>query len=122
MEVAQIVVGIFKEAIQPLANRIQITIRIAHYPSYCSKYNPIEHRVFPYITKALDGLVLDQLETVQQLLENRAKTKTGWKVVSRIIDNIYQSGKKATPVFVENLPLGFDPFLPKWIYQAVPVS
>lgn len=113
---------IFKEAIQQLANRIQITIRIAHYPSYCSKYNPIEHRVFPYITKALDGLVLDQLETVQQLIENRAKTKTGLKVVSRIIDNIYQSGRKATQAFVENLPLVFDPFLPKWNYQAVPES
>ena len=66
--------------------------------------------------------MLDKLETVQELIENRAKTKMGLKVVSRIIDNIYQSGKKATPAFLENLPLVFDKFLPKWNYQAVPVS
>jgi hypothetical protein len=60
---------VFKEAIQRLANRIKITIRIAHYPSYCSKYNPIEHKVFPYVTKALDGIVLDNVETVKELFE-----------------------------------------------------
>ena len=111
---------VFKEAIQKLANRIKITIRIAHYPSYCSKYNPIEHKVFPYVTKALDGIVLNNVETVKELIENRAKTKTGLKVFANIIDNIYQTGKKATKSFLENMPIVFDNFLPKWNYKAVP--
>ena len=38
---------IFKYDLQRLANRIGLEIRIAHYPSYCSKYTPIERRFFP---------------------------------------------------------------------------
>lgn len=43
---------IFKEDLQKLSNEIGIEIRIAHYPPYTSKYNPIEHRLFPHITRA----------------------------------------------------------------------
>lgn len=112
---------VFKQTIQKLANHIKLTIRIAHYPSYCSKYNPIEHRVFPYVTKALDGVVLDKVETLQQLIENRAKTHSGLEVVTNIIDNIYQTGKKATQTFLDNMPIVFDKYLPKWNYKAVPI-
>jgi len=41
---------IFKQDLQALAEEIGIEIRIAHYPPYTSKWNPIEHRVFPHIT------------------------------------------------------------------------
>jgi DDE family transposase len=35
-----------------VADEIGIEIRIAHFPPYTSKLNPIEHHVFP-ITRAL---------------------------------------------------------------------
>ena len=35
-----------------LSNELSIEIRIAHYPPYTSKYNPIEHRLFPHVTRA----------------------------------------------------------------------
>jgi len=35
-----------------LVDEIGIEIRVAHYPAYCSKYNPIEHRFFPHVTRA----------------------------------------------------------------------
>ncbi len=104
---------LFKETIQQLANTIGITIHIAHYPAYCSKYNPIEHRVFPYVTKALAGIPLDTVQTVKELIENRAKTKTGLKVFAQIIDKIYETGKKASEKFRDNMPIIFDEFLPK---------
>ena len=113
---------LFKEAIQRLANTIGITIHIAHYPAYCSKYNPIEHRVFPYVTKALSGIALDRVQTVKELIENRAKTKTGLKVFAQIIDKAYKTGKKASEKFRENMPIVFDEFLPRWNYKAVPIS
>jgi hypothetical protein len=40
---------LFKEDLQKLANRLGIEIRVAHYPPYCSKFNPIEHRLFPHL-------------------------------------------------------------------------
>ena len=36
---------LFKEDLQKLADRSGLEIRIAHYPPYCSKYNPIEPAV-----------------------------------------------------------------------------
>ena len=35
---------VFKEALQRLPDRLGLEVRIAHYPPYCSKHNPIEHR------------------------------------------------------------------------------
>jgi len=37
---------LFKQDLQQLVDEIGIEIRVAHYPAYCSKYNPIEHRLF----------------------------------------------------------------------------
>ena len=48
---------LFKQDLQALADEIGIEIRIAHYPPYCSKYNPIEHRLFPHVTRACQGVV-----------------------------------------------------------------
>lgn len=113
---------VFKEAVQKLADKIGIEVRIAHYPAYCSKYNPIEHRAFPHVTRALDGIVLDSAQTAKELIEQRAKTKTGLETTVNIIDKIYETGRKASKVFMENMPIIFDKFLPKWNYKAVPVS
>lgn len=112
---------VFKEAMQAFANRTGLEIRIAHYPPYCSKYNPIEHRLFPHVTRALSGILLDKVDTVKTLIEQRAKTKTGLKVVTNIINKVYLTGKKASKEFLENMTTIFDPFLPKWNYYFQPI-
>ncbi len=113
---------LFKEAIYNFAQRTGLQIRIAHYPAYCSKYNPIEHRVFPYVTKALSGIMIDSVKTVKKLIENRAKTKTGLKVFAQVTKKEYEKGKKASKEFLEKLPVTFDDFLPRWNYYCVPNS
>lgn len=113
---------LFKEAIYNFAQQTGLQIRIAHYPAYCSKYNPIEHRVFPYVTKALNGIMIDSAKTVKRLIESRAKTKTGLKVFAQITKKKYDKGKKASKEFLEKLPVTFDDFLPRWNYYCVPNS
>lgn len=113
---------VFKEAIQKFSNKTGLEVRIAHYPPYCSKYNPIEHRLFPHVTRALSGVLLDTVDTVKTLIQQRAKTKTGLKVVANIIDKIYVTGKKASKEFLENMTTFFDQFLPKWNYYFRPQS
>jgi len=113
---------VFKEAVQKLADTLGVTVRIAHYPAYCSKYNPIEHRLFPHVTKALSGVVLDSVQTVKELIEKRAKTKHGLKTCVNIVDKIYETGKKASELFMKNMPIIFDQLLPRWNYKAMPVS
>jgi hypothetical protein len=56
---------VFKERLQELADRLGVEIRVAHYPPYCSKYNPIEHRLFPHLTRACRGVIFRTLETVR---------------------------------------------------------
>ena len=56
--------NIFKVELQRLVNEINMPIRIVHYPPYTSKWNPIEHRVFPHITKALEGVPLNSVASL----------------------------------------------------------
>jgi len=110
---------VFKEALQKLVNKINIEIRVAHYPSYCSKYNPIEHKLFPHMTRACKGVVFKSIELVKWLIE-KTKTSKGLKVATNIIDKIYETGKEVKEGFKENMKIMFDKVLPKWNYRVIP--
>jgi hypothetical protein len=110
---------LFKEDLQALADEIGIEIRIAHYPPYCSKWNPIEHRLFPHVTKACQGVVFTSIELVKELME-KTHTKTGLKTFVHVIDKVYKTGRKYATDFKENMRIVFDRFLPNWNYCAVP--
>lgn len=110
---------IFKEDLQALANRLNLSIRIAHYPPYCSKYNPIEHRLFPHVTRACKGVPLETIETAKHSME-KTKTATGLSVVVRIIDKVCETGRKYADEFKETMTIRFDEHLPKWNYTAIP--
>ena len=110
---------IFKEDLQKLVDEIEVEIRIAHYPPYTSKYNPIEHRLYPHVTRVCQGVVFKGVELVKELME-KTKTIKGLTVTVNIIDKVYQTGRKATADFRENITIKFDKFLPKWNYTAVP--
>jgi hypothetical protein len=110
---------LFKEDLQKLATRLGIEIRVAHYPPYCSKYNPIEHRLFPYVTRACLGVIFQTLETVRYYMA-KAETITGLEVKVSILEKVYETGRKYAAGFKESMKIVFDKFLPKWNYRAVP--
>ncbi len=110
---------LFKEDLQKLSDLLGIEIRVTHYPPYCSKYNPIERRLFCHVTRACQGVLFDSVATVQRLLE-KTRTSTGLGVIVQVLDKVYQTGRKYTKGFKENMKILFDDFLPKWNYRAVP--
>jgi transposase len=110
---------IFKQDLQHLADEIGVEIRIAHYPPYCSKYNPIEHRLFPHLTRACQGVLFTSIDVVKHLME-KTHTKKGLKVFVHVLDKVYQTGRKATEAFKQNMPILHDEFLSQWNYRAVP--
>ena len=112
---------LFKEDLQKLADRMGITIRVVHYPPYCSKYNPIEHRLFPHVTRACQGIILECVEQAQYYM-SKATTQTGLEVVVNILDKVYETGRKVAEGFRETMKLVFDDVLPKFNYKAIPVS
>lgn len=110
---------LFKEDLQKLSNKLGIEIRIAHYPPYTSKHNPIEHRLFPHITRSLNGVLIDSVDTMAEKIK-KTTTSKGLKVVVSICKKIYETGRKATEEFIENCSIIFDSILGKWNYRAVP--
>jgi hypothetical protein len=110
---------VFKEALQGLASRLGLEIRVAHYPPYCSKYNPIEHRLFPHVTRACRGVIFRTLETVRYYVSKAATTK-GLTVAVRILEKVYETGLKCAAGFKEDMKIVFDEVLPKWNYRAIP--
>ena len=110
---------LFKQDLQALANDIGVEIRIAHYPPYCSKYNPIEHRLFPHVTRACRGVIFRSLEIVHQFMAN-TKTQQGLAVTVNILDQVYETGRKVAADFKETMTIIFDDILPQWNYTAVP--
>jgi hypothetical protein len=110
---------IFKEDLQELADELGINIRIAHYPPYCSKYNPIEHRLFPHITRACQGVVFESVELVKELMTGATTTK-GLQVTVRIVERLFETGRKAADGSKETMQIVFDKLLPHWNYTAVP--
>jgi Rhodopirellula transposase DDE domain len=110
---------VFKEELQKLADRLGIEIRVAHYPPYCSKYNPIEHRLFPHVTRACRGVIFRALETVRYSMA-KAGTATGLEVEVRILEKVYETGRKCAAGFRKTMKIVFDEHLPKWNYRAIP--
>lgn len=111
---------LFKLDLQNLSNEIGIEIRMAHYPPYTSKYNPIEHRMFCHVTRACEGVVFKNVEIVKELIE-KTHTKLGLKVLVTLKDKIYETGKKVCKDFKENMTIVFDTYLGKGNYCAIPI-
>jgi hypothetical protein len=110
---------LFKQDLQNLVNAIGIEIRVAHYPSYCSKYNPIERRFFPHVGRACQGLLFDTLDTVVRLMK-KTSTTTGLRATVNVIRRVYETGRKVAAHFKKTMTILFDDILPKWNYRAVP--
>jgi len=110
---------IFKQDLQQMVNELGVSVRVAHYPSYCSKYNPIERRLFPHITRACQGMLFDTLDTAVTLMR-KASTRTGLRTTVNVIRRFYETGINATEEIKRNLKIVFDKVLPKWNYRAIP--
>lgn len=112
---------VFKEDLQRLATCLGLELRVAHYPPYCSKHNPIEHRVFPHVTRACQGVIFHSLDVAGQFIA-RTKTTTGLRVTVSILEKVYATGRKYAANFKKNMAILFDDHLPKWNYRAIPES
>lgn len=110
---------IFKYDLQCLASRIGLPIRVAHYPSYCSKYNPIERRFFPHVGRVCQGKLFDSIERVVELMR-RTSTAKGLRTTVRVIEKAYETGRKICEETKNSLRIAYDDIIPKWNYVATP--
>ena len=111
---------IFKEDLFKLVQRIQMNIVVAHYPTYCSKYNPIERRLFCHVHRAWQGTVFKNIQIVKELSE-KTSTETGLSVDVTINNRDYKAERQYAEEFKTNINnyIVFDEKLPKWNYTIL---
>lgn len=112
-------VRLWKTELQKLANELNMTMCVCHFPPGTSKWNKIEHRMFSYISKNWRGRPLLTTETVVNLIAN-TKTETGLEIRSALDQNDYNKGIKISDEEMEKINLFTDEFHPEWNYQIIP--
>ena len=107
---------LFKFDLQNIADSMKLDIMMAHYPPGASKWNPVEHKVFPHITRSLSGVILKSINLAQELI-NKTSTTSGLKVFSRISKKIYEKGRSITNDVIKDINITHDVKLPEWNYM-----
>jgi hypothetical protein len=110
---------IFKHKLMAFAKETGLSVIVSHYPPYCSKWNPIEHRLFSQVHKAMEGVIFSDYLTVQKLIE-QTSTKTGLTVVVRLNPKEYQTGIKIDKNLLDNKRIAHHPTIPELNYRIYP--
>ncbi len=106
----------FKKQMLAFAATIGKDILICHYPPYASKWNPIEHRLFPHVHEAMQGVVFTDYKIVKELIE-KTKTDTGLKVNVRILDKHFDIGIKTDKAKIDFSRIQKNPNNPDLSYR-----
>lgn len=109
----------FKVELQRFANITGWTVQVAHYPPYKSKYNPIEHRMFPHVDRSYRGVILQSVDTVRQLIASTF-TVGGLEVTASILRSAYQTGLKLAADALETIRHLPAKLLAAWNYRIQP--
>lgn len=106
----------FKKELQAFAKEIGVDIIVAHYPPYASKWNPIEHRLFCHVHKAMSGEMFSDYEFVKTLIE-KTSTDTGLNVIVRLNLKEYKTGIKTMESQVDYKKIQRHPVIPELNYR-----
>ena len=106
---------VWKRELQRIADKLEISIHVSHYPPGTSKWNKIEHRLFSFISINWRGRPLRTFETIVNLISNT--TNLGGLVVRARLDRRrYPTGKKVSAKELRELNIERDAFHGEWNY------
>ena len=103
----------FMKRLVEFSDRHQLTLELAYYPPYHSKYNLVE-RCWGILENHWNGALLNTIQTALQW----AQTMT-WRGVTplvHLLDRVYETGVRLTPRLFRPIAtrLNRSPHLPKW--------
>jgi hypothetical protein len=104
---------------EKLCDKSGLTVTVCHYPTGCSKWNPVEHRLFSFISKNWEGKPLRTLEVMLGYIRGTS-TVTGLSVKAFLDQGFYARGQKVTRENIEGLRLKAHSVCPKWNYTLHP--
>jgi hypothetical protein len=99
----------------------QVTLQLAYYPPYHSKYNPIEH-CWGSLEQHWNGTLLDELATVLKFAESM--TWRGRHPVVKVVTTIYKTGVRLSQAAMADLETQIKrlPTLEKWFVEISPTT
>ncbi len=106
---------------EQLCDRYGLAVTVCHYPTGCSKWNPIEHRLFGPISTAWAGHPLATWDILLAYLGGTA-TDTGLTVRAALHDGVYQTGERVSDAEMAALNLERHAVCPTWNYTLRPRS
>ena len=113
---------VWKQQLQEqLCDQHGLAVTVCHYPTGCSKWNPIEHRLFGPISSNWAGHPLATWETMLGYLQGTT-TETGLTVRAALHDRAYQTGESVSDAEMATLNLTRHHVCPTWNYTLRPRS
>ena len=107
--------------LQRLANRTGLTLERCHYPPGPSKWNKIEHRLFCHITRNWQGILLEDLTIVINLIWSTT-TEPGLEVHAWLDSRHYDKARKITNAQLIEVQIKRNKFHGDWNYKILPNS
>jgi hypothetical protein len=108
----------FMQRLVEFCQQYHISIRLAYYPPYHSKYNPVE-RCWGILEQHWNGALLDSVDVIVQYA--RTMTWKGKHPVVKLVTTTYQSGIKLTKEAMKVVETRLErmPGLKKWFVDIV---
>jgi len=110
---------VWKHQLQRVADKLDMSIRVSHFPPGTSKWNKVEHRLFSFISINWRGRPLRTYETVINLIGNTSN-RAGLVVRARLDRRRYPTGKKVSKRELRALKIEPDDFHGEWNYVIRP--
>jgi hypothetical protein len=104
-----------------VSDRFGLTLTVCHYPTGCSKWNPVEHRLFSQISKNWAGRPLRSLEIMLGYIRG-TRTETGLAVTAHLDEEFYRKSVRYTLKDVDQISLKSHDVCPQWNYTISPQS
>jgi hypothetical protein len=106
---------------EQLSDRLGLTVTVCHYPTGCSKWNPIEHRLFSQISLNWAGTPLRTWDTLLGYI-GETTTTTGLTVEACLLEGDYVTGQSVSDAEMKALLLDRHDVCPAWNYTLRPRS
>ena len=110
---------VWKYELQRVADKLDLSIHVSHFPPGTSKWNKVEHRLFSFISINWRGRPLRTYETIVNLIANTTN-RGGLIVRARLDRRKYPTGKRVSAKELRALRIERDDFHGDWNYVIRP--
>ena len=102
-----------------LCDRHRLTVTVCHYPTGCSKWNPVEYRLFSQISINWAGRPLRTLDVMLGYIRG-TKTTTGLTVMADLDQRLYTDSERIRKAEMRKLSTRPHAVCPRWNYTLAP--